>query len=56
MGNRLFHVDVFPGLAGPDGSEGVPVVAGGDDDGVDVIVFEKFAHVGAARLHRGGLS
>ena len=35
VGEGLFHVDVLPRLAGPDSRQGVPVVAGGDGDGVD---------------------
>lgn len=43
---RFFYVDVFTGLAGPDGDERMPVIRGGDGDGVDVFVFEDFADVG----------
>lgn len=46
MGDGLFDVDVFAGLHGPDGGEGVPVVGGGDGDGVDGFVIEGAAHVG----------
>ena len=41
----FFHVDVFAGLAGPDGHQRVPVIGSGDGDGVDFLVFEKLAHV-----------
>jgi len=46
MGAGLFDVDVFAGLDGPDGGEGVPVVGGGDGDDVDVGVFHDAAEVG----------
>jgi len=42
----LFYVDVFSGLARPDGDEGVPVIGCGDGDGVYVFVFEDFSDVG----------
>ena len=42
----FLDVDVFAGLASPDGDEGVPVVGRGDGDGVDVFVFQKIANVG----------
>ena len=41
----FLDVDVFAGLASPDGDEGVPVVGGGDGDGVDVFVFQELADV-----------
>ena len=46
VGDGLFDVNVFAGLHGPDGGEGVPVVGGGDGDGVDGFVIEGAAHVG----------
>ena len=44
-GEGLFAVDVFAGAGGCDGLEGVPVVGGGDLDGVDVWAGEKVAEV-----------
>ena len=44
----LFDIDMLAGLTGPDGHEGVPVVWGGDDKGVDVFAVEDFANVGIA--------
>ena len=41
----FFHVDVFAGLAGPDGHQRVPVIGSGDGDSVDFLVFEELAHV-----------
>src|SRR5882762_8546644 len=41
----LLDVNVFAGLAGPDGGEGMPVIARGDGDRVDIFVFEKLADV-----------
>ena len=37
---RLFDVDIFPRLARQDSDPRVPVVGGGDEDGVDVLVVE----------------
>ena len=45
VASRLLHVDVLAGLGGPDARQGVPVVRGGDGDGVDVLVVEHPAHV-----------
>lgn len=42
----FFDVDVFAGLASPDGDEGVPVVGRGDGDGVDAFVFQELTDVG----------
>lgn len=42
----LLDVDVFAGLASPDGDEGVPVVGRGNGDGVDGVVFQELADVG----------
>ena len=42
----FFDVNVFAGLASPDGDEGVPVVGRGDGDGVDVVVFQEITDVG----------
>ncbi len=46
MRARLFDVDILAGLAGPDRSERVPVVGGGQGDGVDGLVLEQLAVVG----------
>ena len=43
---RLLDVDVLAGRAAEDGGRGVPVVAGGDDQGVDLLVVEDAAEVG----------
>ncbi len=45
MDHRLFAVDVLAGLHGVDGGALVPVVGGGDDDGVDVFAGEDLAVV-----------
>ena len=45
----FLDVDVFAGLASPDGDEGVPVVGRGDGDSVDVFVFQELADVGVGR-------
>ena len=42
----FLNINVFAGLASPDGDEGMPVVGRGDGDGVDAFVFQKFANVG----------
>src|SRR6266436_1415867 len=42
---RLFDVDVFPGLAGPDGHERVPMIGRGDGDGVNVFVLKELANI-----------
>src|ERR1039457_6859044 len=58
----LFAVDILAGLAGPDGGERVPVVGGGDGDGVDFFIGEELAHIVVAlglcsgQLLGGGLS
>ena len=41
----LFDVDVFRGLAAPNGDERVPMIGSGDGDGVDFLVFEELANV-----------
>src|SRR5262249_53904152 len=43
---RLLDVDVLACLAGPDSGERVPVVRGGDGDGVHTLVVEDAAQVG----------
>ena len=40
--HRLLAVDVLAGLHGGDGDGGVPVVGGGDEDGIDVGAREEF--------------
>src|SRR5262249_42301492 len=54
---RLLAVNVLLRLAGIDGEDGVPVVGGGDDDGVDVVALEEVAVVvvGGAALVSAGL-
>ena len=48
----LFEVDVFAGAHGVDGGLFVPVVGGGDDDGVDVFAGEDLAVVaGGEEVH-----
>ena len=46
MGERFLDVNVLAGLHGPDRRKAVPMVAGRDDDGVDVGVFDEFAKIG----------
>jgi len=41
----LLDVDVLAGLEGPDGPQGVPVVAGGDRNRVDLLVLEHLPEV-----------
>ena len=48
----LLAVDVLPGLRGVDARGGVPVGAGGDEDGVDVAAVEELAEV---LVHRAGV-
>ena len=40
---RFFDIDVFAGLHGIDGLSTVLMVWRGDDDGVDLVVFEQSA-------------
>ncbi len=42
---RLFDVDVFRGLAAPDGDERMPMIWRGNGDGIDILVFEELANV-----------
>ena len=42
---RLFDVDIFFGLTGPNGRQSVPVVAGGDDEDIDGFIVEDLAKV-----------
>ena len=53
---RLLHVHVLARVAGIDGHEGVPVLGGADDDGLNVLVLEQLAVVAIhLRLPAGGL-
>src|SRR5207302_2661960 len=45
MAYRLFHVDVFAGLHGPNRHECVPVIGRGRSDDVDGLVIEYSAKV-----------
>src|SRR5262249_16750828 len=42
---RLFNIDVFACLSGPDRHQGVPVIGRGDGDGIDVAVLQGAAYV-----------
>jgi hypothetical protein len=50
MGDWLFQIDIAPTLHRPNGTEGVPMIRGGDGYGVDVLGFEQFPDVPIA-LH-----
>ena len=61
MTGGLLDVDVLARLAGPDRAQGVPVVGGGDHQGVDALVVQDAPEVlhglgalSAHRLDRGG--
>ena len=43
--DALLHVDVLSGLAGQHRAQGVPLLRGGDQHAVDVLVVEDFAHL-----------
>ena len=43
MTNRLLHVHIFSGLAGPDGLESMPVIGSGNDDDINILVIKQFA-------------
>ena len=45
VAERLFQVDVLAGAAGGDHRQHVPLLVGGDDDRVDVLVLEQLAVV-----------
>src|SRR5436190_631321 len=45
VADRLFNVNIFPGLAGPDRDQRVPVIARGDRNGVKFLVVECLANV-----------
>ena len=62
VAGRLFAVDVLARLTGPDGGQCVPVVGGGDGNGVDAGIGEQLTHVldvldllAAGDLLEGGL-
>ena len=38
---RLFDVNVFPRLAGQEGDVGVPMIGGGDNDALDILVVQQ---------------
>lgn len=42
---RLFNVDIFAGLAGEDGGDGVPVIGSADHDGVEAVVVEQVTKI-----------
>src|ERR1035437_1937477 len=44
----FFDVDVFAGLAGPDGGQRVPVVGERHGNGLHLFIVENLAHVGVA--------
>ncbi len=46
VGNGFFDVDIFAGLQGPDAHERVPVIGGGNSDGVEIGCGEELANVG----------
>jgi len=52
-GERLFNVDVFAGVESIDGATGVPMVWGGNENGVDIFGSEQFVVVCVA-LGGGG--
>ena len=43
---RLFAVDVLPEPQRRGGCDGMGVIGGADDDGVDVLLFEQFSEIG----------
>ena len=45
MTDRLLAIDVFPRLAGENGLNGVPMIRGSDDDGVNVFPIEDLAEI-----------
>src|SRR4051812_23316387 len=45
MAEGFFNIDVLARLAGPNGRQRVPVVWGGDRDGVDALVGERLTNV-----------
>lgn len=56
VGDGLFHVDVFPGLAGGDHDVRMPMIGRGDDHRVHSAVVQQLAEIGIrARLAAGEL-
>src|SRR5439155_489510 len=49
VADRFFDVDVLAGLHGPDGGQGMPVVAGRDEDRVDGVIVDN-----APQILQGG--
>src|SRR5207253_9128174 len=45
MRARLFHIDVFSGLASPNGHQRVPMIGRGNGDGVNFFVLEELANI-----------
>ena len=45
---RLLDVDMLPGVAGEDRRRRMPVVRRGDDDPIDLLIFEQFAEIRVA--------
>src|SRR4029077_17771050 len=41
----FLHIDIFPGLAAPDGHQRVPMIRRGNRDGIDILVLEQSANV-----------
>ena len=54
-GERIFAVDVFTSACGGENGDGMPVVGGGDEDGVDIIAGDELAEMdkNKGQLHRG---
>jgi hypothetical protein len=48
VGAGFFYINIFARLAGPDGSQRVPVVGRGERNGIDGFVLQKFSDVGIA--------
>ena len=55
VGGGFFHVNVFACLARPDGRQRVPVIRGDNGDGVNLLVFQKYAQVPVGRRLCSGL-
>ena len=41
MRSRFLHIHILSGLAGPDRLQRMPVVGGGQGDGIDVLIFKE---------------
>src|SRR5207247_10968710 len=48
---RLFDVNVFPRLAGQEGDVGVPMIGGGDNDALDIVVVQQVPELPACACH-----